>query len=142
MPTRQRKHRRMRGTRTVGYGQISQHRRHPGGRGHAGLHKYKWSWVTTYDPDYFGVHGFVNPTTVHTYSWISVGDLDVLYSKLSEKAKVEEIEGLPRLDLTRLGIDKLLGGGDVSAAYLVNVPRYTKQAKAKLEGAGGKMQEA
>ncbi len=106
------------------------------------MHKYKWSWVTTYDPDYFGVHGFVNPTTVHTYSWISVGDLDVLYSKLSEKAKVEEIEGLPRLDLTRLGIDKLLGGGDVSAAYLVNVPRYTKQAKAKLEGAGGKMQEA
>jgi large subunit ribosomal protein L15 len=132
----------MRGTRTVGYGQISQHRSHPGGRGHAGLHKYKWSWVTTYDPDYFGVHGFVNPTTVHTYTWISVGDLDALYSKLSEKAKVEEIAGLPRLDLTRLGIDKLLGGGDVGAGYLVNVPRYTKRARAKLEGAGGKIQEA
>ena len=87
MPTRQRKHRRMRGHRTVGYGQISQHRRHPGGRGHAGLHKYKWSWVTTYDPDYFGVHGFVNPTTIATDTWISVGDLDSLYVKLAEKGK-------------------------------------------------------
>jgi large subunit ribosomal protein L15 len=132
----------MRGTRTVGYGQISQHRSHPGGRGHAGLHKYKWSWVTTYDPDYFGVHGFVNPTTIYTNTWISVGDLDTLYSKISEKVKVEEVDGLPHLDLTKLGIDKLLGSGDVGSGYLVSVPRYTKQAKAKLEGAGGKIREA
>ncbi len=142
MPTRQRKHRRMRGHRTVGYGQISQHRKHPGGRGHAGLHKFKWSWVTTYAPDYFGVHGFVNPTAVETHTWISVGDLDALYAKLAEQGKLGPTEGLPHLDLTKLGIDKLLGGGDVATAYLVSVPRFTKQAKSKLEGAGGKIKEA
>ena len=142
MPTRLRKHRRMRGHRTVGYGQISQHRRHPGGRGHAGLHKYKWSWVTTYDPDYFGVHGFVNPTTIATDTWISVGDLDSLCAKLAAQGKVEQSEGLPTLDLTKLGIDKLLGNGDVGTAYLISVPRFTKQAKAKVESAGGKIQEA
>ncbi|HVP24042.1 MAG TPA: uL15 family ribosomal protein [Conexivisphaerales archaeon] len=142
MPTRQRKHRRMRGHRTVGYGQISQHRKHPGGRGHAGRHKFKWSWVTTYDPDYFGVHGFVNPTTIRTDTWIAVGDLDSLHAKLSGAGKVEEVDGMPHLDLLKLGIDKLLGSGDVASAYLVSVPRFTKQAKAKLEGVGGKIKEA
>jgi large subunit ribosomal protein L15 len=106
------------------------------------LHKFKWSWVTTYDPDYFGVHGFVNPTAVHTYTWINVGDLDALYQKLSEKSKVEESEGLWHLDLTKLGIDKLLGGGDLGSGYLVTVPKFTERAKAKLEGAGGKIREA
>ncbi len=32
-----------------------------GGRGAAGLHKHKYSWVTRYDPDYFGKHGFSRP---------------------------------------------------------------------------------
>jgi len=142
MPTTQRKHRRMRGTRTVGYGQISQHRKHPGGRGKAGRHKYKWSWVTTYDPDYFGVHGFRNPTSTPTDIWINVGDLEALHVKLAERGKVEEKEGLPHLELTKLGIAKLLGSGDVGTAYLITVPRFTVQAKAKIEGAGGKIQEA
>jgi large subunit ribosomal protein L15 len=132
----------MRGGRTVGYGQISQHRSHPGGRGHAGLHKYKWSWVTTYDPDYFGVHGFVNPTRVPTNTWISVGDLEALHVKLAEKGKAEEKDGMTYLNLTKLGIDKLLGSGDLGTPYVITVPKFTVQAKAKVEGAGGKIQEA
>jgi len=132
----------MRGTRTVGYGQISQHRKHPGGRGLAGRHKFKWSWVTTNDPDYFGVHGFVNPTTVRIDTWTSVGELDNLFSKLSGRGKVEEVGGLSHLNLTKLGVGKLLGNGDVGAAYLITVSRFTKQAKLKVEAAGGKIQEA
>ena len=46
LPTRTRKSRKYRGSRTHGYGQIGQHRHSGsrGGHGNAGLHKHKWSW--------------------------------------------------------------------------------------------------
>jgi large subunit ribosomal protein L15 len=142
MPTRLRKNRRMRGTRTVGYGQIGQHRRRKGGTGKAGRHKFKWSWVTTYDPDYFGVHGFRPPHPNTTRTWISVGDLESLHTKLVEKGATEEEQGIPLLNLTKLGIGKLLGSGSVSTAFNVVVPKFTARAKVKIEGVGGKVQEA
>ncbi|MEM4427493.1 MAG: 50S ribosomal protein L15, partial [Zestosphaera sp.] len=42
----------MRGSRTHGYGRVGQHRKagSRGGRGAAGLHKHKWTWVVKYHP--------------------------------------------------------------------------------------------
>ena len=142
MPTRLRKNRRMKGTRTVGYGQIGQHRSHPGGRGKAGLHKYKWSWITTNDPDYFGVHGFRPPSPSVTNTWLNVGDLEALQHKLSENGKLEEHDGISSLNLTNLGIEKLLGGGKIGTAFAITVSKVTEKAKEKVESAGGKIQEA
>ena len=130
MPTRLRKTRRFRGSRTHGYGQVGQHRHSgkQGGHGNAGLHKHNWSWMILNDPDHFGRDPFRPPSYYsHPSRWVNVGELDAL-SK-GEKA----------IDLTTLGFEKLLGSGDVTAAYQVKVQSFTKKAQAKIEAAGGKV---
>ncbi len=128
MPTRVRKARKYRGSRTHGYGQIGQHRHSGsrGGHGDAGLHKHKWSWMLKYDPDHFGRDPFRPPVQTKADTWANVGDLDAL-----AKGKT--------LDLTAMGIQKLLGSGAVSGAYDVRVGAFTKKAQAKIEAAGGKI---
>ncbi|HUI86711.1 MAG TPA: uL15 family ribosomal protein [Nitrososphaerales archaeon] len=130
MPTRVRKVRRLRGSRTHGYGQIGQHRHSgkQGGHGNAGLHKHKWSWLILNDPDHFGRDPFRPPSYYQKPSRVAnVGDLD------------EMAKGAADLDLATLGIGKLLGGGKISGAYQVKVDLFTKRAQAKIEAAGGKI---
>jgi len=128
LPTRIRKSRKYRGSRTHGYGQIGQHRHSGsrGGHGNAGLHKHKWSWLVINDPDHFGRDPFRPPGYAKPTTWANVGDLDALARGKS-------------LDLTSMGIQKLLGSGTVSGAYEVKVNLFTKRAQAKIEAAGGKM---
>jgi large subunit ribosomal protein L15 len=129
VPTRARKGRRYRGMRTHGYGQIGQHRHSgkQGGHGNAGLHKHKWSWMILYDPDHFGRDPFRPPGHVRPASWVNVGQLDGLAG------------GAKSLDLSSMGIGKLLGSGEVERAYEVKVDSFTKKAQAKIEAAGGKI---
>jgi large subunit ribosomal protein L15 len=126
--TRTRKSRKYRGSRTHGYGQIGQHRHSGsrGGHGNAGLHKHKWSWLIKYDPDHFGRDPFRPRGYVRPINWANVGDLDTLASGRS-------------VDLTSMGIKKLLGSGTVSGSYEVKVDSFTKRAQAKIEAAGGKI---
>lgn len=134
MPTRLRKVRRQRGSRTHGYGQIGQHRHSgkQGGHGNAGLHKHKWSWLVINDPDHFGRDPFKPPNRTRTLRWLNVGDLD-------EVAAARPDGGSEALDLIAMGIDKLLGSGEVKRALQVRVASYTERAKAKLEKAGGRV---
>ncbi len=130
MPTRTRKHRKQRGSRTHGWGQIGQHRHSgkQGGHGNAGLHKHKWSWLTINDPDHFGRDPFRPPSYYDkASSWLNVGELDNL------------AKGATDLDLRALGVGKLLGSGSVSGSYQVKVDSFTKKAQAKIEAAGGKI---
>ena len=59
MPHKLRKTRKMRGSRTHGWGKIGQHRG-AGCRGHrnVGRHKHLWSYVVAHEPNHFGKHGF------------------------------------------------------------------------------------
>ena len=57
---------------------------------------------------------------------MNVGDLDNLMKGKS-------------VDLTSMGIQKLLGSGTVGAPYEVRVGLFTKRAQAKIEAAGGKI---
>jgi len=130
MPTRLRKGRRYRGMRTHGYGQIGQHRHSgkQGGHGNAGLHKHKWSWLILNDPDHFGRDPFRPPSYYERPTkWVNVGDLDELSM------------GGKSVDLSAMGVQKLLGSGSVSGAYQVKVAFFTKKAQAKIEAAGGKV---
>ena len=129
MPTRARKARRYRGMRTHGYGQVGQHRHsgQRGGHGNAGLHKHKWSWLILNDPDHFGRDPFRPPGYPKPSTWLNVGGLDAL--ALGKKS----------LDLSSMGIQKLLGSGSVAGAYEVRVGSFTKKAQAKIEAAGGKV---
>jgi large subunit ribosomal protein L15 len=144
LPTRLRKMRKRRGGRTVGWGQVGQHRKHgaKGGYGKAGRHKHKWSWVVKYAPDYFGSHGFVPPSPNMTRRWMNLSDLEALVQKKGNAVTSKEgAEGLPVIDLREFGVEKLLGGGSIRSALVVKVPAATKSAVEKIEGAGGKVEE-
>jgi large subunit ribosomal protein L15 len=84
-----------------------------------------------YEPDHFGRDDFRPPGYPRVKRWVNVGDL-IRLSKAGGKEPVE-------LDLTTMGVDKLLGSGSVERAYNIKVPSFTKRAQTKIEGAGGKI---
>ncbi len=142
MPTKDRKVRRQRGSRTHGWGQIGQHRAGGGrgGHGKAGLDKHKWTYVIKHDPTYWEKKGFVSTRTLgRKVSVINVGKLDDLADKLESEKKLERKDKKIFLDLESLGYDKLLGTGEIIKPMLVKVASYSEAASRKLEEAGGQI---
>ncbi len=139
MPHKLRKTRKERGTRTVGWGRVSQHRKsgQKGGR-KAGRHKHLWSYVLKYEPDYFCKKGFYSPRRKKINA-INVGELEDLAKNLSTKKSLEERNGMAFLDLDNLGYNKLLGTGNVAKPISVKVASYSQSAAKKIEDAGGKL---
>jgi large subunit ribosomal protein L15 len=139
MPHKLRKTRKKRATRTVGWGRVGQHRK-SGQRGERkpGRHKYLWSYVLRYEPDYFSKKGFYSPRR-KTFNVVNVGELEELALKLSVQKSLEEREGLAFLDLGKLGYNKLLGMGRVSKPFSIKVASYSQSAAKKIEEAGGKL---
>ncbi len=125
MTLRFRKKEKGRGAGT-GYGSKKKHRGKgsKGGRGFAGLHKHKWSWVNTKDPEHYGYKGFVSRRK--KVRAINVGELEDL------------AEG-NQVNLSKLGYGKLLSRGYADKALTVKVERFTTKAKEKIEKAGGKI---
>lgn len=135
MPTRHRKVRRFRGSRTHGWGQIGQHRKSggKGGVGKAGLMKHKWTWTVVYEPDHFTKEKPKPPQRNIVTKWVNVGQLDSL--ALSVKSE----GGKKVLDLTSMGYQKLLGQGSVSAPYKILIGSASASAKEKIEKADGEL---
>jgi large subunit ribosomal protein L15 len=136
MPHKLRKIRKKRGSRTVGYGRVGQHRK-SGSKGErkAGRHKHLWSYVLRYEPDYFGKRGFTSPKSLkQKEKVINLGKLDELAKKTSEK-KDEKIF----VDLESLGYTKLLGTGKVTKPLVVKVASCSKSAAEKIKEAGGQI---
>ena len=142
MPTKDRKVRRQRGSRTHGWGQVGQHRARGGrgGTGKAGLDKHKWTYVVKHDPTYWIKKGFVSVKTLNKkVNVINIGKLDDLADKLESEKKLEKKENKIFVDLESLGYDKLLGTGKVIKPMLVKVASYSESAIKKLEEAGGEI---
>lgn len=137
MPHRLRKIRKKRGSRTVGYGRVGQHR-DQGSKGFrkSGRHKRGWSWVQRYEPDYFGKNGFTSPQSLRQrVNAINVGRLD----EIAERLSTEKSEGKLLIDLEALGFTKLLGTGRVTKALTVKVTSSSKSAVEKIKEAGGQV---
>jgi large subunit ribosomal protein L15 len=130
MPHKLRKHRKMRGSRTQGYGRIGQHR-DSGSKGHrkVGRHKHLWSLVQNEFPNYFGKHGFHSPQAIHTK------ENTLNLNKLLELCQPNQTT----LDLTTMGYTKLLGTGKITKALTITVPTCSKIATQKIQAAGGKI---
>ena len=131
MPSRTRK---FRGLRTHGRGiKAGRGAGKQGGRGNAGLHKYKFKSMLIYAPDHFGRHGFKRPPEiVANPSSVNVGDLEAMVPML-EAAKALTREGETFVaDLTAIGVDRLLGGGSAASAWKVRVAHATKHAREKV----------
>jgi len=137
MPTRLRKSRKYRGSRTCGYGKTGQHRDQGSKYGRkVGRHKHKWSWVIRYEPDYFGKKGFTSPKSLkRVIKTINVGKLDDIASQLSTEKEKDRFF----VDLENLGYTKLLGTGKVTRPLTIKVASCSETASQKIKDAGGEV---
>jgi large subunit ribosomal protein L15 len=128
-----RKIRKKRGSRSCGGGSHKKSRGAGGhgGKGMAGSHKSKWTWIIKYDPDHFGRSGFKIPkTTKIKGKTINVGGLENLLQIKKGRKRT--------LDLSKFNYHKVLGNGQVRIPLIVKAESFTKNAILKIESAGGK----
>ena len=140
MPHKIHKVRKMRGSRTHGYGVIGQHRK-KGTKGHrkAGRHKGGWTYTIKYEPDYFGKKGFTPRGKKQKKNTINVSEVDNLVLALSKQKKIKKKNGKHILDLIEMGYDKLLGKGKITQPVLVKITSYSNIANKKIEEIGGQI---
>ncbi|MEK6820404.1 MAG: uL15m family ribosomal protein [Nanoarchaeota archaeon] len=123
-----RKSRKMRGSRTCGYA-AKKHKGKGtrGGKGMAGTGKradQKKTFVLKYMYPYFGKRGFTSrPTKIRKNEVINAGDIQ-------KKYKAGEVD---------LSEYKVLGEGEVKDKFIVKAKSFSKQAREKIEKAGGKV---
>ena len=128
MPSRTEK---MRGRRTHGRGhKAGRGAGKRGGRGNAGLHKHKYITTVKFMPDHFGRHGFKRPQSVVS------ADSVININWLSEN--IDNFEGTT-VDLSKMGIDKLLSTGNIDKPLTVIVAKASAKAVEKIEAAGGEI---
>lgn len=138
---KKKKFRKFRGHRTYGTGSHKKARGggNRGGRGQAGMHKHKWSYTVKYEPDHFGKRGFKRPlATVKEIKAINLDDLDRMMDKLLEKKLVEKEGDKIKINLQKIGYDKLLGSGRLTRPLIIESKSFSESAIKKLEEAGGK----
>ncbi len=120
-----------RGSRTQGYGSHKKNRGggSRGGRGKAGRKKHKKSWVTRYQPNYFGKRGFkIPPKAKKETKTITLRSVDILAKKLNKT----------EIDLSELGYDKVLSTGILTQPLTIKAKKIVEKAKQKIENIGGK----
>ncbi len=145
---RRRKSKKLRGSRTYGWGIQGQNRGSglKGGKGKAGRKsgKHLWSWVLRYQPDYFGKHGFKSPAEARIpVKAIDVGRLDEQIEKLHKMGLVEWDGEKYLVNLRRLGYNKLLGSGKVKhRIVIIGDVMYTERALEKIRAVGGEIEAA
>jgi large subunit ribosomal protein L15 len=139
MPTRFRKKiRKLRGSRTCGWGRVAQHRGsgHRGGFGNAGGHKHMWSRTVVEDPDHFGKKGFRAHRKILQPRTLNLDEIPSIVKDVGKKG--ESPEKKVKINVTNLGYDKVLGRGKIEKPIIVEAPSFSKTAKGKIESAGGK----
>jgi large subunit ribosomal protein L15 len=125
---KEKKHRKFRGRRTYhGSHKKARGGGSRGGRGKAGLHKHKWSYVVKYEPEHFGKRGF-RPPRVKEVKSINLKELD----------KIAKEKNLDKLNVLELGYEKVLGEGKISKPLTIEAKFFSRQALKKIEEAGGK----
>jgi len=143
-PHKLRKTRKMRGSRTHGFGQVGSHthkrwRKMKGDR-RVGRHKHLWTYTIKHEPDYFGRRGFTNPKSLkQKVNAINVGQLNDIIDKLDAEKQLEKKKGKTFLDLDKLGYQKLLATGTINKPVLVKVASHSENAAKKIEEAGGQI---
>ena len=138
---RSKKVNKLRGQRSVGYGFTKGHRAagQRGGKGMAGTKKHHYIKVMQENPRYFGKWGFKRPQKViEDKVAINIGDIDEAADRLVKSGAATVTGKKYNIDVSKLGIDKILGSGRVTRKLnLTGVKDITPRAKEKIAGAGG-----
>lgn len=127
-----------RGSRTCGGGTHKNRRGagNRGGRGRAGQRDHRFSHFYLRGEISNGKHGFVNKTSVHV-SAIDVGDIDQMAEALVCEGLATREGDLIAIDATKIGIEKVLGGGQVTHRMSISARAFSERARAKIEEMGG-----
>ncbi len=90
------------------------------------MNKHRVMTRIKYMPNHWGMHGFNRDPSLRNVSvTLNVGQLEDMAA------------GADSIDLTELGIDKLLGSGRISSSLTVTVESASAKAVEKVEAAGG-----
>lgn len=141
MPHKLRKVRKQRGSRYMGWGQVGQHRKSGGrgGKGGAGGRKHFWIRTVKYEKERYLKKGFLPPSAKKgKVATINVGELEELANAVLTEYGVK---GGNELNLTSLGIGKVLGRGKISVPLNIKVAAISMSAQEKIEEAGGSIIE-
>ncbi len=130
---KRKKHVKMLGKRTHGYGSHKKHRGagSKGGRGCAGSKKHKKTWILRYERGHLGKRGFKSLKQRNIKPVERAINLRNI-EKLLEKGSME-------IDLTELGYDKVLGSGEIEKPLVIKAKLFSKRAEEKIQKAGGKV---
>ncbi|MCX8175066.1 MAG: 50S ribosomal protein L15 [Candidatus Micrarchaeota archaeon] len=130
MARAKKRNRKFLGSRSHGKGNAKNRRGkgNKGGWGRAGMHKHRFTYITAYEPDFFGVHGF-SPVRRKRMRTINLWEIE----QLARKGKLEVREGKPYFEFD----GKVLGCGSISTPVCIKALAFSSGAKAKIEKAGG-----
>ena len=144
--------RKMRGTRTQGYGRVGQHRKGGQRAGKGKTTGWKKSKKTYYlkqkelgfpDPDWdFGKRGFKRPQDIrriYHVNALNIKTLDLTIEDLTQKNIATKTGTTYTINMKDLNIQKLLGRGEVNNKINITVDKASKRAIEKIESAGGKV---
>ncbi len=129
------KKKRGRGSRTHGGGSQKKRRGagNRGGRGNAGRKKHE-----SRNHPGLGKYGFKRPQKVQEeIEAVNIGDIDRKIQELVNDEVAEETDDGYSIDVSRLEIDKVLGGGQVRNTLTVTADDFSDSAVEKIEGSGG-----
>jgi len=140
---RRRKSGRNPGTRNCGYGANHRGAGNRGGRGRAGTGKKgkcKMPQKGTWTIQFFGKKGFKSKGLRYsTHYTINLRQLEELLDNfVKDKLAVLE-KDVYTVDLTDLGVDKLLSAGKVTKKFKITVDFASKAALEKVKAAGGEV---
>ncbi|MBA7529279.1 hypothetical protein ES705_21474 [subsurface metagenome] len=144
--------RKMRGTRTHGYGRVGQHRKAGQRAGKGKTSQWKKSKKSYYlkqkelgfpDPDWdFGKRGFKRPqdiNRIYQVNALNVKDLDSKIEELTKNNIASKSGNTYTIDLKDVNIQKILGRGEINKKINISVNKASKRAIEKIESAGGKV---
>ena len=137
VPRQRKKKNKLRGKRTHGKGDTKNKRGAGcrGGRGKAGSHKHKYS-------KYYDSFGKFNTLKAKRKDKaLNLGELERLLPEWVEKKIVEKKEGLYFVDGLKTKTAKILSRGEIKSRIAVRNAKVSKKARAKIEKAGGRIEE-
>ena len=125
----------LRGRRAAGYGFSAGHRAsgQRGGKGMAGSKKHHYIKIMMENPRYFGKWGFKRPQKLlDDLVVLNIGEIDEAADRLVEKGVATMTGKRYNIDVSQLGIDRILGSGKVTKKLnLTGVKSITVRAREK-----------
>lgn len=134
------KTKKFRGSRTCGGGTHKNRRGggSRGGRGNAGTCKHHFVRAMQRGLS-FGKHGFKRPLSVtEDRVIVNVGEIDETIEQLVADGFAEKKGDVFHIDLSNVGIEKVLGSGKVTKTLFITAGEFSSVAKQKIEDAKGR----